>query len=249
MSETLRLHALKGAVTGAADGIGEAIARTFAKHGADVLAVDSAASRVEAAFVRVKGISTLVINDDSESMPDKFANVVRERLEGLDILVNNFPAFADSASDDLEGEGRFEPWLERIVTTTGSVLSLLKKSPAGRIINIGAMRSSFGRDGAQQFAAAEKALAELTASQAAEYGAFGITANYIQPGAIMTAASRIVFDADKPFRDDCIKRSAAGRLGEPVDVAKIALFLASDDSVFVSGTGIVADGGTKPGSA
>jgi NAD(P)-dependent dehydrogenase (short-subunit alcohol dehydrogenase family) len=112
---------------------------------------------------------------------------------------------------------------------------------------MGALRSSFGRGGEAQFEAAGKALANLTASQAAEYGQFGINANYIQPGAIMTPSSRAVFDADKSFRDWCIARSAARRLGEPVDVAKVALFLASDDAVFVSGTGIAADGGIPPG--
>ena len=62
----------------------------------------------------------------------------------------------------------------------------------------------------------------------------------------MTADSRAIFEADKAFRDWCIQRSAARRLGEPVDIAKVALFLASDDSVFVSGTGIAADGGLSP---
>jgi NAD(P)-dependent dehydrogenase (short-subunit alcohol dehydrogenase family) len=79
-----------------------------------------------------------------------------------------------------------------------------------------------------------------TATQTAE---FGINANYIQLGAIMTPESRRVFNNDKELRDFCIQRSAAKRLGEPVDVAKVVLFLATDDSVFVSGTGIVVDGG------
>ncbi len=59
----------------------------------------------------------------------------------------------------------------------------------------------------------------------------------------MTPDSRRVFNNNKELRDYCIGRSAAKRLGEPVDIAKVALFLATDDSVFVSGTGIVADGG------
>ena len=78
---------------------------------------------------------------------------------------------------------------------------------------------------------------------AAETGDSGITANYVQPGAIMTAVSREVFRKDKSLRDSCIAGSAAKRLGEPVDVAKVVLFLASDDAVFVSGTGIAVDGG------
>jgi NAD(P)-dependent dehydrogenase (short-subunit alcohol dehydrogenase family) len=70
-----------------------------------------------------------------------------------------------------------------------------------------------------------------------------VTANYVQPGAIMTPASRDVFKKDMALRDFCISASAARRLGEPVDVAKVVLFLASDDAAFVSGTGIVVDGG------
>ena len=76
-----------------------------------------------------------------------------------------------------------------------------------------------------------------------ETGEFGITANYIQPGGIMTPESRDTFRKNPGLRDFCIKASAARRLGEPVDVAKVALFLASDDAVFVSGTGIAVDGG------
>ncbi len=80
---------------------------------------------------------------------------------------------------------------------------------------------------------------------ASELGPDGITVNYVQPGAIMTPASRRVFKEDKDLRDYCIGRSAARRLGEPVDVAKVALFLASDDAVFVSGSGVVVDGGAN----
>jgi NAD(P)-dependent dehydrogenase (short-subunit alcohol dehydrogenase family) len=76
-----------------------------------------------------------------------------------------------------------------------------------------------------------------------ETGAFGITANYVQPGGVMTPLSRKIFRKNRELRDYCIANSAARRLGEPIDVAKVVLFLASDDAVFVSGTGIVVDGG------
>jgi NAD(P)-dependent dehydrogenase (short-subunit alcohol dehydrogenase family) len=123
----------------------------------------------------------------------------------------------------------------------------LKKSPAGRIINIGLLRSVFAADGEQAFDKAERNLGALTRALAADTGEFGITANYVQPGAIMTPASREVFRKNTALRDYCIARSAAGRLGEPVDVAKVVLFLASDDAAFVSGTGIKVDGGrAKP---
>jgi len=124
-----------------------------------------------------------------------------------------------------------------------SALPHLKKSPQGRIINIGFLRSIFAADGADAFANSEQNLAALTRALGAETGEFGITANYIQPGAIMTPTSREVFKKDMALRDFCIAQSAARRLGEPVDVAKVALFLASDDAVFVSGTGVLVDGG------
>jgi NAD(P)-dependent dehydrogenase (short-subunit alcohol dehydrogenase family) len=244
MSEQLRLYALKAVVTGAADGIGEAIARTLVKHGAEVVAVDTPESGVESVFGKLRGISTCAIDLQAQATPETLANAVRDRLNGLDILVNNFFSVAQSASDGEAGRKQeLEAWLDRIDSNARALLPLLRKSPAGRIINIGSLRSSFGRDGEADFAASQQALAERTAAQAAEYGAFGITANYLQPGAIMTPDSREIFEADKSFRDYCIARSAAKRLGEPVDVAKVALFLASDDSVFVSGTGIIADGG------
>ena len=119
----------------------------------------------------------------------------------------------------------------------------LKKSPAGRIINTGFLRSTFAADGIAACANAEQTLAALTRALAAETGEFGITANYVQPGAVMTPVSREVFRKNKALRDHCIAHTAARRVGEPVDVAKVVLFLASDDAVFVSGGGISVDGG------
>ncbi|HLU06315.1 MAG TPA: SDR family oxidoreductase [Woeseiaceae bacterium] len=246
MANTLRLYALKAIVTGAADGIGEAIARTFAKHGAEVLAVDSPQSRIGTVFGKVRGITALEVDEETEELSGMLLKTARERLEGLDILVNNFPSLSDTQAPGGNDEPNLQPWLDQVLAATAAVLPLLRKSPAGRIINIGALRSSFSRDDDAGFAAAERALSKVTAAQAAEHGTSGITANYIQPGAIMTADSRAIFEADKAFRDWCIQRSAARRLGEPVDIAKVALFLASDDSVFVSGTGIAADGGLSP---
>ncbi|MDH5242218.1 MAG: SDR family oxidoreductase, partial [Gammaproteobacteria bacterium] len=116
-------------------------------------------------------------------------------------------------------------------------------SPAGRIINMGFLRSCFAADAHSAAERAEQDLANLTRALAVEFGEFGINANYVQPGGVMTPDSRDLFRKDKALRDYCIKRSAAKRLGEPVDIAKVVLFLASDDSVFVSGTGIAVDGG------
>jgi NAD(P)-dependent dehydrogenase (short-subunit alcohol dehydrogenase family) len=132
---------------------------------------------------------------------------------------------------------------ELVMALCRSALPHMKKSPAGRIINMGFLRSVFAADGTDACAATEQDLAALTRALAAEIGEYGITANYIQPGAVMTPTSREVFRKNRALRDYCISMSAAKRVGEPVDVAKVVLFLASDDAVFVSGTGVRVDGG------
>jgi len=245
MGDPLRLYGLNALVLNAGSGIGEAIARTLIKHGATVIAADTSNSGVEQHYRSVKGITGVVANLTD---PDRLGELVEqtvERFGGLDILVNDFPLRQDAPLE--KADDTLEKLLQLRATLTmaacRAALPHLKKSPAGRIINIGFLRSCFAANGDDANARAERDLANLTRALAAETGEFGITANYIQPGAVMTPASREVFRKDKALRDHCIKSSAARRVGEPVDIAKVALFLASDDAVFVSGTGIAVDGG------
>ena len=245
MGDPLRLYGLKALVTSAGSGIGEAVSRTLIKHGAAVLAVDTANSGVEQHFSAVKGVDGYSSNlTDATRMPALVEEAV-ERLGGIDILVNDFPLQADAPLSD--GDAGLDKLLgtraDLVMSICRSSLPHLKKSPAGRIINIGFLRSVFAADGSQAFDKAESNLAALTRALGAETGEFGITANYVQPGAIMTPTSRDVFKKNLALRDHCISQSAASRLGEPVDVAKVVLFLASDDAVFVSGSGITVDGG------
>jgi len=240
-----RLYGLKALVTNAGNGIGEAISRTLIKHGTNVLAVDTGNSGVEQHFASVKGIEGHSANlTDATRMPALIEDAV-ERLGGIDILINDFPLQAEAplADGDAQLDRLLESRADLVMSICRSALPHLKKSPAGRIINIGFLRSIFAADGAGAFAKSEQDLGALTRALGAETGEFGITANYIQPGAIMTPTSREVFRKDMALRDFCISHSAARRLGEPVDIAKVALFLASDDAVFVSGTGVLVDGG------
>lgn len=245
MAGPLRLYGLNALVLNAAGGIGEAIARTLVKHGATVLAVDTNNSGVEQHYAAVKGITGRVATlIDPDRLPAVVDDAV-EKLGGIDILINDFPLQPDAPLDQVDEK------LERLLQARAvlmmaicrAALPHLKKSPQGRIINIGFLRSCFAANGRAVSARAEQDLADLTRALAVETGEFGITANYIQPGAVMTPASRDVFRKDTALRDHCIRGSAAHRLGEPVDIAKVALFLASDDAVFVSGTGIAVDGG------
>jgi len=240
-----RLYGLNALVLNAAGGISEAIARTLAKHGAAVLAVDSKNSGVVQHYTAVKGITPMAaVLVDPERMPGVIESAV-EKLGGIDILVNDFPLQPETPLDLVDEQ------LERLLRSRAALTMAacrgaspyLKKSPQGRIINIGFLRSCFTRNGDAAYTHAEQDLADMTRVLAAEMGEFAINVNYIQPGAVMTPESREVFRKDNALRDHCIRGSAARRLGEPVDVAKVALFLASDDAVFVSGTGIAVDGG------
>lgn len=245
MGDPLRLYGLNALVFKAGGGIGEAIARTLTKHGAKIIAVDSKNSGVDRHYTRVNGISGLTAAmTDAEAMPAVVEQAAK-MLGGIDIVVNDFPLQPDAPLEQVDEklERLLQSRAELTLATCRAALPHLKKSPQGRIINIGFLRSCFAENGDAASAHAERDLANLTRALAADAGEFSITANYIQPGAIMTPQSRDVFKKDTALRDHCIRRSAAKRLGEPVDVAKVALFLASDDAVFVSGTGIVVDGG------
>ncbi len=249
MGDPLRLYGLNALVLNAGSGVGEASARTLVKHGATVLAVDTRNSGVERYFTSVKGITGLAANlVDADQMPTLVQEAV-DQLGGIDILINEFPlAFDEPMPASAE---KLERLLQSRAALTLSIcraaLPHLKKSPAGRIINMGFLRSSFAADANDACSKSEKDLANLTRALAVEIGEFGITANYVQPGGVMTPDSRDIFRKDKTLRDHCIKKSAARRLGEPVDIAKVVLFLASDDAVFVSGTGIAVDGGRTGG--
>jgi len=246
MADALRLFGLKAIVTDAASGIGEAIVRTFVKQGAAVLAVDSATSGIETHFRKLNGVTGVALDLRAKDSARQLIASAKSMLGGLDIVVSNFDWHGESPIADSD-----QAAIEALTANMSSLISgvldaaipLLQKSPAGRMIAIGCLRSVFSKEGEQAYRTSERALHALMQSFAMRCGESGITANFIQPGAVMTPVSRRVFSSDRELRDHCIRMSAAKRLGEPVDIAKVALFLATDDSVFVSGTGIRADGG------
>lgn len=246
MSEERRLFGLRAVVAGSASGIGEAIARTLVKHGADVLAVDMPNSGVDTQFETLRGVKGLVVDLHASDAPSQIAEAARSEFGDLDIVICNVNPRVDgliSDGDDAALEKLLDRKRQLVSGVCKDLLPLMKNSPAGRIVIMGFVRSIFGRDGSDSFAKSTDSIAQLTSELASEAGPFGINVNYIQPGAVMTPESRRVFNANKDLRDYCIQKSAAKRLGEPIDIAKVALFLATDDSVFVSGTGIVVDGG------
>ena len=245
MAEPSRLYGLNALVINAADGIGEAIARTLARHGADVAAVDSPNSGVEQHYSAVKGITGMTARlVDIDAVPETIERAT-QLLGSLDIVVTDFPLQPDEPVQKIDAklESLLHARARLMTAVSHGVLPQLQNSPQGRIINVGLLRSCFDIQAEAAFDHAKRDLATLTRELAAESGEFGVSVNYIQPGAIMTPTSRDVFRKNQALRDYCINSSAARRLGEPLDVAKVALFLASADAVFVSGAGVSVDGG------
>ena len=168
------------------------------------------------------------------------------RFGGLDIIV---ACAGITGMQQLDGHNDefFETMMAVNVTAVfrlmRDALPPLKRSPHGRIILIGSVMSSFGESGMTAYSASKHAVLGMTKSVAAEVGAFGITVNCIQPGAIDTPMTAPAFTAMPEFKQRWIEKAALGRLGQSEDIADVAAFLASDDARFMSGHGLFVDGG------
>jgi NAD(P)-dependent dehydrogenase (short-subunit alcohol dehydrogenase family) len=245
MEGTKILSGKKAIVTGAASGIGEAIALAFLREGAEVLAVDLPGKALASLYGGMSGGYTV---EQDIAHPDAATAIVRaaaEKLRGVDILVNNagisIGASVEETSDDL-WERTMAVNVTAMFKLTRAAIPFLKKSAAGRIINLGSIMSEMAGPGLFAYGTSKHAVAGMTKAMAVDLGQFGITANYLQPGAIVTALSAPFFE-DATFRSYWEGKAPVGRLGQPPDVAAAAVFLATDAAQFVSGAGVKVDGG------
>jgi NAD(P)-dependent dehydrogenase (short-subunit alcohol dehydrogenase family) len=166
-------------------------------------------------------------------------------LGGIDILVNNAGVAIGSSLETTTDE-LWDQIMGVNVTAmfkiSRAAIPALKESRAGRIINLGSIMSDMGGPDLFVYGTSKHAVAGMTKSMAVDLGQFGITANYLQPGAIITALSAPFFE-DKEFRQYWEDKAPIGRLGQPQDVAAAAVFLATDEAQFISGVGLNVDGG------
>lgn len=242
----MRLEKRAAIVTGAASGIGWATAQLFAREGAQVLAVDLPAKGLAEAHREQPLIACL---EKSVGDTDAAALIVAEavaRFGRLDIVMNNagvaFSAPVETMTDDV-WERTLAVNLTAQMRICREALPHLKKSPAGRVINVASVMAQGTDFGLAAYCASKAGVAGLTRTLALELGRFGITANYIEPGAIETGMTSPLWTARPDVADIWAKKAALRRLGQPADIARAALFLASDDGGFVTGHGLVVDGG------
>lgn len=241
----MRLKGKRTIVTGAASGIGEATARLFAAEGARVLAVDLPGTRLDEAHAGAANIVTAFDNVADETAADRLVSRAVSEFGGLDVLVNN----AGTASNQLAEVATLEEWdrvfsvnIRGVFLLCRAAIPQLRAAGGGRLVNVASVMAERTDYGLSAYCASKAGVAGLTRTLALELGKFGITANWIEPGAIETGMTRQNF-AQEHIRAVWEKKSPMKRLGQPIDVARAILFLASDDSAFVTGQGLVVDGG------
>jgi 3-oxoacyl-[acyl-carrier protein] reductase len=229
-------------VTGAASGIGRASAELFAAEGAQVLAVDRPGADLVFAD---KAIAALECDIGRAEAPALVVERALAAFGRLDVLYNNAGVAASVPAAEMSDE----QWdrvvdidLKAVFRLSRQAIPHLVKSPAGRIISTASVMALGTDYGLAAYCAAKAGVLGLTRSLALELGKHGVTANAVLPGAILTGMTRASFETPRNA-EVWAGKSVLRRLGQPIDVARVALFLASEDGGFVTGQAIAVDGG------
>lgn len=236
-------------VTGAGHGIGRAIAQIYAEEGAVVFmcSMDPASGEAAAAEIRHAGGDAIFMRCDV-GQRDDIARVVQAaaaRNGRIDLLCNNAAYLAkewhnSAESTDDEWEKCFRVSLMGTQWFTQGVLPFMVRQKAGAIVNIGSVQSLVGGRNSAAYTSIKTALVGLTRSVAYDYGPHNIRCNVICAGAIKT---RISPAPGSELHQRQLSKTFLGRIGEPREVALAALFLASDESSYVTGAALPVDGG------
>ena len=234
-------------VTGATRGIGKAIAEQLGKQGATVIGTatsdngaNAISEQLSAAGIAGEGMVLNVAEGDSI---DALLAAITEKYGAISVLVNN----AGITRDNLMMRMKEEEWDDIMTTNLKSVYRLSKgvlrgmmKARNGRIINITSVVGVSGNAGQANYSAAKAGVIGFSKSLAQEVASRGITVNAIAPGFINT-------DMTKALNEDQIAKMTANipasRLGEPNDIAASVVFLASDESSYITGTTLHVNGG------
>jgi 3-oxoacyl-[acyl-carrier protein] reductase len=240
-------------VTGAARGIGAATARRLAKDGMAVAVLDLAADNAVAKEIEDAGGKAIAIGADVSDPDQVDAAVaeVAERLGAPTVLVNN----AGVLRDNLLFKMSVDDWdtvlavhLRGAFLMSKAVQGHMVEANWGRIVNLSST-SALGNRGQVNYSAAKAGMQGFTKTLAIELGKFGVTANAVAPGFIVTEMTRSTAERMKVSFEDLQQGAASqipvGRVGRPEDIAHTVSFLVSEDASFVSGQVIYVAGGPK----
>lgn len=238
-------------VTGASQGIGEAIAARFAEEGAQVVicsrrrdAIEAAASRIRSRGGRVNAHVLDVAEHDALA---RLVQQIGEEHGRLDILVNNAASVTYSAITDMSVETfrqDFRVNVDSAFVAIREALKLMRARKSGSIVNIASINGLLAVPNMSAYGAAKAAMIHFSRYAAMEGAPDGVRVNAIAPGVINTPATEAGFAGPHA---EWGRRIAAqvpmGRFGEALEVANVALFLASDDASYVTGVCLSVDGG------
>lgn len=246
-SETKKLLGKVALVTGSSRGIGAAIALRLAEEGATVAInfnSDKNSADQVVAKIQELGSKAAAFKANVSSTPDskKLIEEVSKTFGKIDILVNNAGVFEMKTLDQVDEnhyQRIFDVNVKGVITTTAAALPHLRDG--GRVISISSVAAKATMPGASVYSATKAALDALTRIWAQELGKRQITVNAVAPGTTVTDMLEAGLSED--MKQMFISKTALGRLGEAKDIADVVTFLASDDSRWVTGQTIVADGG------
>lgn len=245
----MRLQHKVAIITGGTSGIGRASCEVFAKEGAKVVVAGQNEERGEAVVetIRKNGGEAIFVRVDvsQEDQVDAMVEATVAHFGRVDILFNN--AFWYKVAPALELS--LDDWRRTIdVTLTGTficckrVIAQMLQNGGGAIINNSSVGGTVAFDAHPAYNAAKGGINLLTKNLALDYGKHQIRVNAISPGIIATPVTQRDLD-DPATHEKLIQKCFTGRIGKPEDIAYAALYLASDESAFVTGTNLMVDNG------
>ncbi len=250
-----RLEGKVAVITGGAGGIGKAVGKLFVAEGADVLLVDLDEQALESACDDIGSNKVSYCVADVTSASDNLAMIetAEERYGGVDVLLANAGIEGDVASIVDYDEDRFDQVMA--VNVKGPFLGLKAAIPAiskrggGSIIITSSVAGINGGPNVAPYVTSKHAVIGLMKSAARECASMNIRVNTVNPSPVETRMMRSLEEGFAPghaetIREQMRSRIPLGRYAEPEDIAKIMLFLASDDSDFITGSVYMADGGS-----
>ncbi|MFD1002719.1 SDR family NAD(P)-dependent oxidoreductase [Ohtaekwangia kribbensis] len=239
-------------VTGASKGIGSEIAKGLAAEGAAVVvnyaSAREGAEKVVDEIVKNGGKAIAVKGNVSQQADvDQIFNEARKAFGGVDILVNNAGVYQFTPIEDVTVEEFNRQFntnvLGLLLVTQGAVKQFGDKG--GSIINISSTVTRITPPGSSIYTATKGAVDSITQVLSKELGARNIRVNAINPGIVETEGTHSAGFIGSEFHTNAVKSTPLGRTGQPNDIAPIAVFLASDDSRWLTGETIIASGGVR----
>lgn len=241
----MRLANKVAIVTGGGSGIGRAIAGAFAREGAKVVIAGRNQAKLDRAAKEI-GAGCLAVAADVSNLQDlqHLVQTTLDRFQRIDILVNNagvlFAGTAESLTED-QWEQTFNVNVRGVWRLSRAALPHMRAAGGGAIINMGSVLSLLGARNRVAYAASKGALLQMTRAMAVDHAAERIRVNCICPATVETEMVAAAMDA--AARKARLAMHPDGRFGQPEDVAGLAVFLASDESLWITGAAYNVDGG------